>query len=184
MKRLPAHEQQVVSTHAAFICQVVELCQQPVRKEEFETLMDLAVESGWNRLVRVIRRIAAGERNPTLLNGLDPEDRVIAEAILRGLHNPDTLPDPRSRPDPEMAAPGLAGMILAAGRGHPQALKLIAEMAEQMSRVGGPMARLAAVIRPMINGERDPQVLCRGMDQKTEQMVCAILEELRKSELN
>jgi hypothetical protein len=57
-------------------------------------------------------------------------------------------------------------------------------MAEQMSRVGGPMARLAAVIRPLINGERDPHALCRNMDEKSEQMVLAILEELKKSELN
>jgi hypothetical protein len=57
-------------------------------------------------------------------------------------------------------------------------------MAEQMSRVGGPMARLASVIRPLLNGERDPHELCKGMDEKTEQMVLAILAELKKSELN
>ena len=75
-------------------------------------------------------------------------------------------------------------MILAAGRGNTEALKLISEMAEQMRRVGGPMARLAAAIRPLINGERDPQILCKGMDQKSEQMALAILAELRKGELN
>lgn len=184
MKKLPAKEEQVVITHAAFIRQVVELSRIPVRREDFETLLGLAVENGWTKLVAAIRRIVADERELGALNGLDREDRIIAEAIMRGLQNPDTLPDPAARPDPEMAAPGLAGMILAARRGNTEALKLISEMAEQMRRVGGPMARLAAVIRPLINGERDRYRLCKGMDEKTEQMVLAILAELNKSELN
>ena len=49
---------------------------------------------------------------------MDREDRIIAEAIMRGLQNPATLPDSTARPDPEMAAPGLAGMIVAARRGQ------------------------------------------------------------------
>jgi len=184
MKKLPAREEQVVMTHAAFICQVVEFGRDPAKREDLEALLGFAIDNGWKNLVASIRKIVAGERQSGVLNSLDPEDRIIAEAIMRGLQNPDTLPDPAGRPDPEMAAPGLAGMILASRRGNTEALKLISEMAEQMSRVGGPMARLAAVIRPLINGERDPHKLCRGMDHKTEQMTLAILKELKKSELN
>ena len=184
MKKIPVHEEQVVMAHSTFICQVVEFSRNHARQEEFETLMDFAIDHGWKNLVAAIRRIVAGERELGVLKGLDREDRIIAEAIMRGMQNPDTLPDPSARPDPEMAAPGLAGMILAARRGNTQALKLISEMAEQMSRVGGPMARLASVIRPLLNGERDPHELCKGMDEKTEQMVLAILAELKKSELN
>jgi hypothetical protein len=47
-----------------------------------------------------------------------------------------------------------------------------------MSRVGGSMARLAGVVRPLINGERDPDRLCRGMDGQTQQLVLDILTEL------
>lgn len=184
MKKFPAPEEQIVMTHAAFICQVVELIQSPTRRDDFQALLEFARDNGWTNLVGAIRRIAAGERELGLLKGMDREDRIIAEAIMRGLQNPATLPDSTARPDPEMAAPGLAGMIVAARRGNMQALQLISEMAEQMRRVGGPMARLAAVIRPLINGERDPLTLCRGMDEKTEQMVLAMLEELKKSELN
>ena len=184
MKKLPAHEQQVVTTHAAFICQVVELSRNPAGREDLETVLGVAVENGWTQLVAAIRRIVGGERELGVLNSLDREDRIIAEAIMRGLQDRNTLPDPAARPDPEMAAPGLAGMILAARRGNAEALRLISEMAEQMRRVGGPMARLAGVIRPLINGERDPHKLCRGMDEKTERMVLAILAELRRSELN
>ena len=123
MKKLPAREEQVVMTHAAFICQVVEFSRNPARREEFEALLGFAVDNGWNNLVAAIRRIAAGERELGVLNGLDREDRIIAEAIMRGIQNPDTLPDPAARPDPEMAAPGLAGMILAARRGNTEALQ-------------------------------------------------------------
>ncbi|MCG7867561.1 MAG: hypothetical protein JAY74_14515, partial [Candidatus Thiodiazotropha taylori] len=93
---------------------------------------------------------------------------------------PSTLPDPNAKPDPALAAPGLASMIHAAGAGNPQALQIIAEMADQMSKAGGPMAHLAAVIRPMINGEREADKLCKGMDSRTEQMVLGILAELKQ----
>ena len=77
-----------------------------------------------------------------------------------------------------------AAMIMAASRGNVQALTLVSNMAEQMSRAGGPLARLAAVVRPLINGERDPDVLCKGMNSQTEKLVMDILADIRKAELN
>jgi hypothetical protein len=117
-----------------------------------------------------------------LLNPLDEEDRVIVESILRGLQDPASLPDPNTKPDPTMAAPGLASMIHAAASGNAQALQLIANMAEQMNRAGGSIAKLASVIRPMINGERDPDRLCHQMDSRTERIVLGILHELQQLE--
>jgi hypothetical protein len=72
--------------------------------------------------------------------------------------------------------------MIHAARGNPQALVLIGNMADQMSKVGGTMARLAGVIRPLINGERDPDRLFRGMDTRTRQLVLDILGELGKPE--
>jgi len=46
------------------------------------------------------------------------------------------------------------------------------------------MAKLASVIRPLVNGEREAEKLCRGMNSQTEQVVLGILDELKKSELN
>ncbi len=184
MPALPEREQQIVAAHAPFICQVVESSQNPERRPEYEALLQAAEESGWNNLATAIRKIVAGQRELSALSWLDDEDRVIAEAIMRGLQDPATLPDPNSRPDPTLAAPGLAAMILAASRGNVEALTLISNMAEQMSRVGGQMARLAAVIRPLINGERAPERLCKGMDSQTEQVVLDILKELKQPELN
>ena len=175
-------QQQILTVHAAFINQVVQCLQNSHRRGELEQLIKSAEDNGWTDLGAAIRRIAAGRRDIELLNGLDEEDQAIAEAVLRGLQDPSTLPDPKAAPDPSQAAPGLAHMIHAAASGNPQALQLIANMAEQMSKAGGPMARLAAVIRPMINGEREPEKLCQKMDSKTEEMVLGILSELNRLE--
>ena len=129
-------------------------------------------------------RLGYGDHELGQLQGLDEEDRVIAQAILRGLQDPKTLPDPQHKADPTLAAPGLAHMISEAGRGNVQALTLVSQMAEQMSRVGGDMGRVAAVIRPMINGERDPETLCSKMDARGRQLVLQILDELGKRDLH
>lgn len=180
MSRLPERHQQIITLHAAFINQVVRLSQNRAERAHFEQLLSGAEANGWGNLVRAIRQITAGRRDTGALQGLDEEDRVIAEAILRGLQNPATLPDPDARPDPALAAPGLAGMIRAAASGNIEALTLISDMAQQMNRAGGPMARLAAAIRPLINGERDPRKLCRGMNSQTEQVLLGIIEELER----
>jgi hypothetical protein len=175
--------EQILAVHAPFINQVVTAGSNPDRKGEFEQLMTIATENGWSDLVEVIRKIfTQGRRDIELLNALDEEDQVITEAILLGLQDPSTLPDPNAKPDPTMAAPGLASMIHAAGSGNPQALQIIAEMANQMSQAGGPMALLAAVIRPLIDGQRDPELLCKGMDSKTEAILLGILDELKELE--
>lgn len=182
MKNLPPKQQQIITLHAPFICQVVQFAQQPHNRATLESLLQQAEASGWSVLVRAVRQIADGQRDIRTLRGLDEEDRVIAEAILRGLQDPTSLPDPSARPEPTLAAPGLAGMIQAAASGNVEALTLISNMAEQMSRAGGPMARLAAVIRPLINGERDADKLCRGMNEQTRQLLLDILSELGRKQ--
>ncbi|MBL3528068.1 MAG: hypothetical protein JMN27_10800 [gamma proteobacterium endosymbiont of Lamellibrachia anaximandri] len=174
--------EQILSVHALFINEVVKSGTNPERKVEFEQLLKAAENNEWTDLVAAIRRIMGGRRDIEILNGLDEEDQVIAEAILKGLQDPSTLPDPDAKPDPAQAAPGLASMIHAAATGNVQALQLIAEMADQMSKAGGPMAQLASVIRPLINGERRPDKLCRKLDGPTEEMVLGILKELKTLE--
>ena len=182
MPDIPDRHEQIRLVHADFILQVVQTCQIPERKQDFETLLQAAVENGWTALVRALRRIAAGERGRGVFDGLDEEDQIIADAILRRLQDPSSLPDPHAKPDPTLAAPGLAHMIHAAATGNAQALALIGNMAEQMSTVGGSMGRLAAIIRPLINGERNVDRLCKGMDAQGEQLVLEILSELGRLE--
>lgn len=181
---IPSRDQQIVQAHAAFICQVVEFAGNADARPQFDALMTSAEENGWKALAQAIRLIAAGQRDLSLIQGLDDEDQVIAEAIMRGMQDPSTLPDPNKKPDATLAAPGLAHMIMEAARGNVQALTIISQMAEQMSKAGGEMALVAGLIRPMINGERDPDKLCEKLDPRAQQLVLNILEELGKLELH
>lgn len=179
---LPSREQQIILTHAAFIRQVVEFSRNPNQQASLEAILGNAAQQGWGSLVAALRQILKGQRDLGALGGLDEEDRVIAEAVLRGLQNPAALPHPQQQHQPQMAAPGLAHMIHAAATGNPQALILISNMAEQMSKAGGDMSRVAARIRPLINGERNPKKLCKKMSERGEQLMLGILDELRKLE--
>jgi len=178
MPTLPPQHQQIVQAHAAFICRFVELSQSLANRPALEELLRGAEDAGWTRLVAALRLIAAGRRDPGTLARLDEEDTVIAEAILRGLVDPATLPDPAQRPDGAFAAPGLAAMIHAASRGDAQTLVVLSHMAEQMSRAGGEMARLAGLVRRLLNGERNADTLERGLSVRTRQLLHSILEEL------
>jgi hypothetical protein len=179
MPQPPDRNEQIRLVHAQFIRQVVATCANRDRRRELETVLQGAEQQGWVALVGAIRRIGRGERGPAVYAGLDDEDRVIAEAILLGLQDPRTLPDPAKAQDPSLAAPGLAHMIHAAAHGNAQALILIGNMADQMLKVGGDMGRLSGIIRPLIDGERDPARLTRGMDERGEQLVLGILAELK-----
>ena len=181
---IPDRDQQIIQAHAAFICQAAALVRRTDAKVELEALLQSATDSGWAALAAAIRQFADGQRELRLIQGLDDEDRIIAEAILRGLQDPDSLPDPNKKADPTLAAPGLAHMIHAAGRGDVKALTLISQMAEQMSKVGGDMAKVAAVIRPLINGERNADKLCSNLDTRSQQLVLQILDELGKRDLH
>lgn len=182
MAEIPDRHEQIRLVHAQFIRQVVETCANAERRRDFETLLKSAEQSGWTALVGAVRRIAAGERGRQVFAGLDEEDQIIADSILRGIQDPSTLPSPEAKPDAAVAAPGLAHMIHAASRGNAEALVLLGNLAEQMSNVGGSMGRLAAVVRPLINGERDPDRLRKGMDAQTERLMLDILAELGRLE--
>ncbi len=117
------------------------------------------------------------------MNPLDEEDSIILRAILGGLQNPASLPDLQATTgNPQMAAPGLAAMVTQAARGDTAALMALANMGEQMARVGGEMARVASTLRPLINGERDPERLTRHLGTRSRGLVLSILEELGKLE--
>jgi hypothetical protein len=182
MADLPDKSAQIVQAHAALIYRVVMACLNRDRLVELEPVLNAAAEHGWIALVAVIRGILAGRRDPGVMAGLDEEDTVIAQAILRGIQNPATVPDSNIKPDPTLAAPGLASMIHAATGGDPGALQAIAAMAEQMSGVGGDMGRLAGAIRPLINGERNPDILCKGMSVHGTKLMLLILDELARLE--
>lgn len=174
--------QQIRQAHAGLIHRVVAGCHDRSQVPDLDSALEQARTNGWTDLVAAIERILAGERGEGVLAGLDEEDTVIIRTILQGIQDPGTLPDPEAGPDPAQAAPGLASVIHAAARGQEDALHWAAQMAAQMQQAGGDMARLAAVVRPMINGERDPAVLAEGMDESGRRLVDGILAELERLE--
>jgi hypothetical protein len=179
---LSSKREQVRMAHAGLIRLVVQASQNPAARAELAPVLEQAVKAGWTELVARIRRVLQGERDPALLKGLDDEDMAILEAILAGLQDPATLPPPQAAADPTQAAPGLAQMIHAAGRGDAQALYWLSQMAEQMTRAGGDMARLGGIAKRLVDGERDPERLCRGMGAQGESLVLSLLTELGKLE--
>ena len=105
-------------------------------------------------------------------------------AVDCGIDNPATLPPINPAPQPTAAAPGLAAMIEASARGDMQAFAALANMAEQMVRAGGDMARLGGNMRRLIDGERNPKVLTKGMGPLGKKLMQSLLEELSKSPLH
>jgi len=140
----------------------------------------VALQQGWDDLVKTIRKIVKGNRDESLLVPLDEEDTVIIKSILDGLRNPQTLPDVNQQGDATMAAPGLAQIIHAASRGDVQALQAVSMMAQQMTAAPGDMALLGGNMKRLLDGERNPDVLCKGMGTSGEQLMLNLIDELNK----
>ena len=181
MSELPDAAEQVRRMHAPFIHAVVGALRDRSALPELMRTLAAAEQQGWARLAAAMRQIIDGKRDAEVKLGLDEEDRIIVEAVLQGLENPASLPALDEKPDGRAAAPGLAAMIAAAGHGDAKALAVLADMAEQMLRAGGAMARLGVVMRRLVNGERDADPLMKGMGPLGRQLLLDILSELGKA---
>jgi hypothetical protein len=175
-------EQQIRTVHAAFIHAVVRAVANADARIELEPLLKTAQEQGWVEMVRAVRAVLNGRRDTGLLNGLDEEDHAIVSAVLEGIRNPASLPDPNAKPEGRHAAPGLAGLVSATRRGDARALAALGDMAKHMLALGGDMALLSARLRDLLNGERDAEKLARGMGPAARGLMTAIVEELRRGE--
>ncbi|MGC8467155.1 MAG: hypothetical protein ACP5M3_02925 [Acidithiobacillus sp.] len=180
MSSLPERREQIRRAHARLIHMVVAACQNPAEQKALEPHLQTAASNGWGELVQVLRRILAGQRDPALLEGLDEEDRVITESILNGLQDRHSLPALDQGADPSLAAPGIASVVHAARQGDSQALAWLGQMASQMERAGGDMARIGAALRPLSRGQEDYARLARGMSANARQLLQGILDELAR----
>lgn len=181
----PEKQEQILQTHASLVLAVVQTIQNPQLKPHLEQVLKQSAENGWQSLVAAINKIVAGSRDQALLNGLDEEDSVIVDSILRGLQDPETLPTVEEQTgDATQAGPMMARLIDEARRGDHNALSLLGNMAEQMSAAGGDMANLGAVLKDMIDGERDVDKLCTRMGPQGESLITQILDELAKRDLH
>ncbi len=181
---LPDTKEQILQSHTGLIHRVVMHCNNPGSVPDMEQVLQMATDNDWTVLVSVIRDIMSGNRDESILLALDEEDRVIAESILQGLQDPNTLPPLETDIDSDMAAPGIAGLVHASRNGNVQALQIIGNMAKQMLEAGGDMGILAGRIRPLVDGERDADKLTENMTDKGQKLMLQVLEELLKLEAN
>lgn len=184
MAQLPDAAQQLLRMHAPFIHAVVGAVHNPATVPQVMEVLREAEGRGWQVMVACVRDILNGKRDRSVLLGLDKEDTVIVEAILAGIDNPANLPPLQPAGDAGAAAPGLADMIGMAARGNAEALSTLANMAEQMLKAGGDMARLGGIMRRLVNGERDEAQLTRGMGELGRKLVRDILAELDRQVLH
>ena len=180
-KQLPPRQQQIVQAHAALIVLVAQAVQNAALRPQLDAVLAATKKNGWEALVKSIQAIMKGERSSlTLLANLDEEDSAIITAILMGIQNPQTLPDPNQKPDANAAAPAIAQMVHMASQGDAQSKIMLCGMVEQMQRGGGDMARLSSIMGRLIDGERDLNILCKGMGDKGEKLVSSIVDELKR----
>jgi hypothetical protein len=184
MAELPDAVRQVLAMHAPFIHAVVNALRDRSQLPQLMATLKAAERQGWPGLVAALKHVIDGRRDDGVKLGLDEEDRIIVDAVLRGLDNPAALPALDQKPEGAAAAPGLAALIAAARRGDAQAMMALANMAEQMLRAGGDMARLGGIMRRLVNGEHDAESLCKGMGPLGRQLVRGILDDLGKASLH
>ena len=146
---------QILQTHAGLILGVVQCTQNPEMREQLDIALQRSAQNGWQGLVLIINKILNGSRDDSLLNSLDDEDKIIVSAILKGIQDPSTLPKPGDEANASMAAPMLAKLISEASRGDHNAVIMLGGMADQMNAAGHDMASVGAVLKNMIDGERD-----------------------------
>ena len=175
-------QQQVLQVHAGLIVTIVKAVNDTSLMPNVEQVLKISAENGWGQLVTAIRKVIKGDRDNSILNGLDEEDGIIVDAILKGIQNPSTLPNPEQQADPAMAAPMLAQLIHDAARGDTNALSMLGTMAEQMSNTQGDLARFSTLLKPLVDGERDTDRLCGKIGPQGESLVVSILSELAKLE--
>ena len=178
----PEKKQQITQFHAPLIVTVVNSLKDNSMKPALDHILKASEENGWGSLVKGIRRILKGERDSSILKGMDDEDAIILDAILRGIQDPTTLPNPEQEADPSLAAPMIAQLIHDAAKGDTNALAMLGNMAEQMSNTKGDLARFSTLIKPMVDGERDVDKLCSKIGPQGESLVVSILSELGKLE--
>ena len=178
-KQIPPKQQQIIQSHAAMIVMIVQATQNPSVRPQLNTVLAATEKNGWMALAKAIRAIMAGERSTRrLLAPLDEEDSTIITAVLHGIQNPQSLPNPQQKSDASAAAPAIAQMIYRTAQGEAQSKIMLAGMADQMRLAGGDMARLSGMLLRLVDGERDANILCQDMDAKGETLMLSIIEQL------
>lgn len=98
MAQLPSALEQVLRVHAPFIHAVVNALRDRTQLPDLMKQLEAAEQAGWPKLVGALRHVINGRRDPSIKLGLDDEDCILLDAILRGFDNPATLPPLNAQP--------------------------------------------------------------------------------------
>lgn len=177
-------ENQILQMHGNLITSVVQCTQNPEMRVHLDMALKKSAQNGWEGLVESITKILNGSREESLLNSADDEDKIILSAILKGIQDPGTLPKADEQANAAMAAPMLAKLISEASRGDHNAVIMLGGMADQMNAAGDDMANVGAILKTMIDGERDVDKLCTRVGQQGESLIISILDELAKLDIH
>lgn len=177
-------QEELIREHASLICAVVDARYRPEHRDALLADLDQAEQNGWGKLCAAIRLILVDEvmdmEGFDELN-LDVEDEAIVQAMILGIHDPDTLPDPSDNENPMLAPSGLAGIIATAATGEENALQLLAKMDDDLSQSDDEeLVAFGRILRRLLNGERHAQSLSMGLNERTQTLVYSVLEELNK----
>ena len=88
--QVPDKKEQILQTHASLVLAVVQTIHNTDLRPHLDTILQQSAQNGWQDLVNVINKILAGNRDQSLVKGLDDEDAVIVDSILLGLQDPTT----------------------------------------------------------------------------------------------
>ena len=173
---------QILQEHSGLIHRVVMHCNNPGCVPDLELVLQQAEDNDWAQLVIAIRDLMSGNRDAGILEGLDDEDRVIVDAILRGLEDPKSLPHLQADFESHMTAPGIAGLVHAARGGHAQAQQILVSMTNQLVQDVGDWRALAGRFHSLVEGERDLKKLSKGLSDEGCTLIAEILQELQRFE--
>ncbi|MEU0557438.1 hypothetical protein [Dactylosporangium sp. NPDC006015] len=149
-----------------------------------ELLTEAAGSQDWADLAAVLRRILNGDRDPdTLLAGLDPIDTAIVTRALDVVTGRITLQplQPAETPNPDPATrepwPAIIAAVVAAANGNTTAATNINPVLDNLAS-RDEWAALAAALRHIIAGQRDPNTLQTGLDPTDTAITTAVLTQL------
>src|SRR3569833_2459909 len=91
MAQLPPAVEQVLRVHAPFIHTVVNALRDRSQLPDLMKQLDATEQAKKTQLVGALRHVIDGRRDPSIKLGLDEEDSILLDAILRGLDTPATL---------------------------------------------------------------------------------------------
>lgn len=183
LKSTEDRQQQVLQEHASLIHQVVAACESPRLFPGLNAQLHQAEQNGWTALIAAIRRILDGERDVDAFEGLDDEDTIIVVAIVRGIQDRTTLPNPSSLIDASSAGPLIATLIARSRRNEKGASESLAAIEIQLNQAGGDLPLIGSALRRIIAGDYRFDQLFPKMSSDSVEIIRRILAELKNIEI-